>query len=121
MVVIPEDQRTLAALTHLSGLAGYIIPFGGALVPIIIWVVKSDSPLISTIAKQALWLNILGFILGGLLAVVGFFLALTVILIPVVVLLALGLSVALIGLPIVGAIKAWDGQYYKYPVVGLSV
>jgi uncharacterized Tic20 family protein len=56
-----------------------------------------------------------------LLAVVGFFLALTVILIPLVVILALGLSVALIGLPIVGAIKAWDGQYYQYPVVGLSL
>ena len=51
MTIAPEE-RTLAALTHLSGLASYVIPLGGALVPIIIWVVKSDSKVISSIAKQ---------------------------------------------------------------------
>ena len=50
--IAPED-RTMAALTHLSGLAGYIIPFGGVLVPIIIWMMKKDVPLISAIARQA--------------------------------------------------------------------
>jgi uncharacterized Tic20 family protein len=33
---IPPEERTMAALTHLSGLSGYIIPLGGAIVPIII-------------------------------------------------------------------------------------
>ncbi len=41
-VTIPPADRTLAALTHLSGLSGYAIPFGGVLVPIIIWAVKSE-------------------------------------------------------------------------------
>ena len=34
--VIQAQDRTLAMLTHLSGLAGYIIPLGGILVPVII-------------------------------------------------------------------------------------
>jgi len=114
---IPQDQRTLAALTHLSGLAGYVIPLGGAIVPIVIWMVKSDSPLISTIAKQALWLNILGFLGGGALVLMG----ITVILIPVALILGAILFLGLLVLPIVGAVKAWDGHYYRYPVVGLSV
>ena len=61
---ISNDERTLAALTHLSGLAGYLIPLGGVIVPIIIWVVKSDSRVISTVAKQALVLNVVVFLLG---------------------------------------------------------
>ena len=40
--IAPED-RTMAALTHLSGLSGYIIPFGGVLVPIIIWMMKKGD------------------------------------------------------------------------------
>ena len=40
VVTIAPEERTLAALTHLSGLSGYIVPLGGVLVPIIIWAVR---------------------------------------------------------------------------------
>ena len=115
-LTISPEERTLAALTHLSGLAGYVIPFGGVLVPIIIWIVKSDSPVVSTIAKQAVLLNVIVF----LLVIVTAILFLTIILIPVVILTWVVLAVAAIALPIVGAIKANDGRYYRYPVVGMS-
>ena len=62
-VTISPEERTLAALTHLSGLSGYIIPFGGVIVPIIIWMVKSESRVISSIAKQAILLNVIVFLL----------------------------------------------------------
>jgi len=113
---IDPADRGLAALTHLSGLAGYIIPFGGALVPVIIWIVKKDSPVISTIAKQALLLNLIVFALAGALAL----LLITIILIPVVLLGWLALGIAALALPIIGAIKASDGTYYKYPMIGLT-
>jgi uncharacterized Tic20 family protein len=115
MTITPEE-RTLAALTHLSGLAGYIIPLGGVLVPIIIWAVKSDSRVISSIAKQALLLNVVVFCLIAGTAI----LWLTVVLIPLVVLLWILLGVAAVALPIVGAIKAFDGNYFRYPVVGVT-
>jgi uncharacterized Tic20 family protein len=115
-IAIEPQDRTLAILTHLSGLAGYIIPLGGVLVPVIIWIVKSDHPVISSIAKQAVLLNVVVFFLGCALAL----LLLTVILIPVTFLGWAVLGLIAVILPIVGAIKASDGEYFRYPVVGIG-
>jgi uncharacterized Tic20 family protein len=112
---IPGHERTLAALTHLSGLSGYIVPFGGAIVPLIIWVVKRDSAVVSSIAKQALLLNLAVYVLVAATAV----LWLTIILIPAVILFWVALALAALALPIVGAIKANEGTYYRYPIVGV--
>ena len=113
---IEPPDRGMAAITHLSGLAGYIIPFGGAIVPIVIWMVKKDSPVISTIAKQALLLNVMVYVLIGVSAL----LFVTVILIPLVIVFWVLLGIAAVVLPIVGAIKASNGTYYRYPVIGLT-
>ena len=117
ITVISPEERTLAALTHLSGLAGYLIPLGGVIIPIIIWVVKSESRVVSTIAKQALLLNVVVFLVIAVTAL----LWLTVILIPVVILFWLLLGIAAIVLPIIGALKAHEGAYYSYPVIGLPL
>ena len=114
-VSIGPEERGLAAITHLSGLAGYIIPSGGVLVPIIIWMVKKDSAIISSIAKQAILLNCFVF----LLIITSAVLWITLILIPAVIVFWCVLGIAAIALPIVGAIKASDGTYYRYPVVGI--
>lgn len=114
-LTIATPDQGLAAITHLSGLAGYIIPFGGILVPVIIWIVKQDSAVISSIAKQAVLLNLIVFALVAATAV----LWLTIILIPFVLLFWFALGIAAIALPIVGAIKASQGEYYAYPVIGL--
>ena len=115
-VTISPEERALAAITHLSGLSGYIIPLGGIVVPIIIWMVKSESRVISTIAKQAILLNLIVF----LLVIAGVILFFTVILIPLVIIGWVVLGLAAIILPIVGALKANDGVYYRYPVVGIE-
>jgi hypothetical protein len=113
--IAPED-RTLASLTHLSGLSGYAVPFGGVIVPIVIWIVKRDSAVIASIAKQAILLNVVVFALfaGSLV------LWLTIVLIPLVVLFWGGLALAALVLPIIGAIKANQGDYYRYPVIGVA-
>jgi hypothetical protein len=114
---IPVEERTLATITHLSGLAGYLIPLGGVIVPIIIWAAKSDSKVIASVAKQALILNLVVFLLVAVSAV----LLITIILIPAVLLFWLFLGVAAVALPIVGAIKAQDGTYFRYPFVGITL
>src|SRR5690348_4090893 len=91
----PED-RSMAVLTHLSGLSGYIIPLGGIVVPIIIWIVKKDVPLIAAIARQAIILNIAVFVSICLTAV----LWLTLLLIPAVILFWCVLGLAAVVLPI---------------------
>ena len=115
-IEIAPEERTLAALTHLSGLAGYVIPLGGVLVPIILWIVKSDSRIVSSVAKQALLLNLVVFVLAAGVAI----LLLTIVLIPFVIVCWIALGIAAIALPIVGAVKAFDGAYYRYPVVGIT-
>ncbi len=57
---ITVEDRTLAALTHLSGLAGYLIPLGGV-VPLVIWWMQRESAEIAGIAKQAILLNVIVF------------------------------------------------------------
>jgi uncharacterized Tic20 family protein len=114
-VSIAPEERGLAALTHLSGLAGYIIPFGGVLVPIIIWIVKKDSAIVSSIAKQAILLNVVAFVMIGVVVA----LTLTIILIPIAFLLGIALFLGALALPIIGAVKANDGTYYRYPIVGI--
>jgi uncharacterized Tic20 family protein len=114
-IISPHD-RTLAVLTHLSGLSGYVLPLGGILVPIVIWAVKKDSATIATIAKQAILLNVVVFLLIVATAI----LWLTIILIPLVLLFWCALALVALALPIVGAIKANQGEYYRYPIVGLT-
>jgi len=111
---ISPEERTLAALTHLSGLSGYLIPLGGILVPIVIWAVKKDSRIISSIARQAVLLNLAVFFLIAATAI----LLITIILIPAVLVFWALLLIAAVALPIVGAIRAWEGTYFRYPVVG---
>jgi len=111
---IAPEERTVAALTHLAGLAGYLIPLGGVLVPVVIWMVKRDSRIISSIAKQALLLNVCVFLALAFSAI----LWITVILIPLVLLFWCALGLTAIVLPIVGALKAYDGTYFRYPIVG---
>jgi len=111
---IPDADRSFAVLAHLSGLAGYIIPFGGAVVPLCIMLFVSERPQIVAIAKQALLLNIAILCIAAV-AVAALF---TVILIPLSwLVLALLTPVAII-LPVVGAIKAADGVLFRYPLVG---
>ena len=112
---ITPEERGLAVCTHLSGLAGYVIPLGGVVVPTIIWMVKSESAVIVGIAKQAVLLNVIVWGLGLVAAV----LLITVILIPLVIVFWIALGIAALALPIVGAIKASQGDYYRYPVGGL--
>ena len=114
-MTIAAEDRSLAIMTHLAGLAGYVIPLGGVLVPIVIWIVKSENRTIAAIAKQAVFLNVVVFVLALLLILP----ALTLILIPISIVGWLALAAAALVLPIVGAVKASDGEFYSYPVLGI--
>ena len=116
VIPIAPEERGMAVLTHLSGLAGYIVPLGGVVVPIIIWMVKKDVPLIAAIARQAVILNVAVFVAICLSAI----LWITLILIPAVILFWCVIGIAAVVLPILGALKASDGVYYRYPVVGAN-
>jgi uncharacterized Tic20 family protein len=127
-IEIPAQDRGIAVLAHLSGLSGYVVPFGGILVPIALWIAKRDSPYIARIAQQAVLLNVAVFVALGVTFILLFTEAGTAPvrgLLPLYALVgfvlvagAVVLMAAAVVLPIVGAVKASRGEYYRYPLVG---
>jgi hypothetical protein len=107
----------LAMFVHLSILIGFIIPFFGLIVPIVVWITKSgQDDLAVANAKEAinfqittiLWaLLLVGLVLLGFKVFVFFFVAGA---------LAVALAIVFVVLPIIAAIKANGGEEYRYPL-----
>ncbi|RME94004.1 MAG: DUF4870 domain-containing protein, partial [Verrucomicrobia bacterium] len=103
------QTRLWAMILHLSVFAGYIVPLAGLVAPIVIWQVKkSQLPGIDIHGKI-----VLNWILSLILyVVIGLILSLVVV--GIFVLIAAG--VCAIVFPIVGGIKANNGEVWHYPL-----
>lgn len=102
--------RSWCVLCHLSALAGFVVPaLGHILGPLIVWLIKrSDSPEIDAHGKEALNFQIT-MLLYNLAAGV-----LCLVLIGFVLLVVLHiLNVVFV---IIAALKAGEGQTYRYPL-----
>ena len=106
---LSEQTKLWAMLLHLSCLAGYVVPLGGFVIPIVIWQLKKDElPELDEHGKNAVnWIisHLIWVAACVLLAFVG-------IGIPLLFLLAL-VSVVF---PLVAAIKASNGEVWPYPI-----
>lgn len=109
------DERTWALLGHLSALSTFVIPIGGVLGPLIIWLVKRDTlPFAADQAKEALNFNITVLIVALALVVLS------------VITLGIGLVIAIpagvvtfvgwLVLTIIAGINANNGVRYRYPL-----
>jgi uncharacterized Tic20 family protein len=108
----PSEERLWAMLCHLSALLT-IFAGAGLIASLVIWVVKRDSsPLVADQGKESLNFQIT-LLIAAAIAVACFF---TVILIPVGFVLVIVLPLWQLVLTIIAAIKAYDGQYYRYPL-----
>src|SRR5881394_2106661 len=102
----------LAMFTHLSILIGFIIPFFGLIVPIVVWITKKDSDELAVAnAKEAINFQI-SLLLWSLLLLGLAFLGPMV---WVAAALALVLGIGFLVLPIVAAVKANGGDQFRYP------
>lgn len=110
MEVVDKDTRLWGMLCHLSALCTYIgIPFGNVLGPLVIWLVNREQmPFVDDQGKEALNFNISMLIYGIVCALLIF------VLIGILLLIILGL--AHIILTIIAAIKANNGEAYRYPL-----
>ena len=112
----PESQaRTWNMLCHLSALAGFIIPFGNILGPLLVWQIKKNEiPSTNVHGKAAMNFQItvvIALLAGMAVAILLSFFCVGFLLIPVVMLIGLaGLIFA-----IIAGIKANNGEDYKYP------
>jgi uncharacterized protein len=104
-----QDARQWAMLLHFSLLAGFVVPFAGLILPIVIWQwKKSELPGMDEHGKVVMnWM--ISAIIYGLGCAALFFLV-----VPIFLLIALGICGVIF--PIIGGIKASNGELWKYPL-----
>lgn len=104
-----KDLRQWAMILHLSVLAGFIVPIAGLLAPIVVFILKKDA--VPGIVPHAYvifnWL-ISAFIYSIVCAILTF--------IVIGLFGFLALAVLCIVFPIIGAIKASEGEVWPYPL-----
>jgi len=109
----PKDVCTMAMLTHLLAFCGVVgIPFGNVLGPLVLWLVKkADHPFIDDQGKESLNFQItvmIAVVPLVILSLLPFVFCLTL---P----LLMALGIAAIVFVIIAAIKANEGEAYRYP------
>lgn len=103
------DLRTFTILMHLSIFAGAIVPFGGIILPVVMWTTNKDkSVLIDQHGK-----NILNWMISSIIYVIG---GAILVLIGIGVLILIAVAVCTVVFAILGAVKASNGEVYKYPL-----
>ncbi|MFZ1936378.1 MAG: DUF4870 domain-containing protein [Thermoguttaceae bacterium] len=104
---VEQQTRQWAMFLHLSQLACLVLPLAGLIVPILIWQMKkTDLPGLDEHGKIVVnW--IISEILYCIVLAITF---IGIFLVPVV------LAVGIIVFPIIGGIKANNGEVWKYPL-----
>ena len=107
--VSSKDEKMWGMLCHLSALAGFVIPFGNIIAPLVIWILKKEEfPFVDDQGKEALNFQIsltIYFIAGAILLIVG----IGFVILPIVAVFGLIMI-------IIASIKANDGVKYRYPL-----
>ncbi|MBN2365281.1 MAG: DUF4870 domain-containing protein [Calditrichaeota bacterium] len=106
---VTKDARTYGMLCHLVAFAGFIIPFGNLIGPLIIWLLKKEEfPFVNDQGKESLNFQIsmtIYAIISAILIVVvlGIFLLIAIVIFEIVMI-------------IIASIKANEGVSYRYPL-----
>lgn len=108
-----QDEKLWCMIAHLSAFAGFIFSFlgfaGGFIGPLVVWLLKKDqSYVIADSAKEALNFNI-SFTIYSIIAYITVFLLIGIVLVPIV-------YIAWVVLIIIGSVKAYQGQPFRYPL-----
>jgi uncharacterized Tic20 family protein len=103
-----KDANQWAMFVHFSLFAGYIVPIAGLLLPIILWQIKKDQYpfvdvhgkiVVNWIISLVIYAAICAVLIFVVIGIVGFVL----------------LGVLTIIFPIIGGIKANQGEVWEYP------
>jgi uncharacterized Tic20 family protein len=107
--MLRNEDKTWGMACHLAALAGLVIPFGNIIGPLVVWLMKkNESAFIDDQGKESLNFQISASIYM-LVAALSMFVLIGFILLPVVALATLIMT-------IVGAIRANNGEQYRYPL-----
>ena len=104
-----RDERMWAMFCHLSALAGFIIPFGSIIGPVIIWSIKKDEyPFVNEQGKEAINFQISMAIYMIISAI------LIIVVIGILMLIALGLFQLI--MIVIASVRANNGESFVYPL-----
>ena len=107
-----EREKNMAMLCHLAAFAGFLVPFGNIIGPVIVWMSgKAESSFVDEHGKASLNFQISLTLFFLLSAILGFFLG------PLVIVLILVFGIAVIYgiiMIIVNSVKAHNGEDGEY-------
>jgi len=105
-----KDACTWAMLCHIAGLGGFVLPGIGCVIgPLIVWQIKKDlAPFVDENGKEAMNFQI-SMLIYGVIAGLLCFACIGMFLLPAVAVVDIVFS-------IIAAIKASNGEAYRYPV-----
>lgn len=103
------NLRNFTTLLHISQFAGFVVPYAGFILPIVMWVTNKDqNEVINQHGK-----NILNWLISGTIyAIVAGILSF--ILIGILLLVAVGICAVIF--PIIGAVKSSNDEIWQYPL-----
>jgi len=103
------EPQTIATICHLASFAGFLMPFGNILGPLVVWLIKRhDSPYIDYHGKEALNFQI---------SLILYLIASAILIIVLIgILLIIVVGVVGIVLTIIAAVRASEGEEYRYPM-----
>ncbi len=109
--VTDKDARLWGTFTHLAAFAGLLgIPFGSIVGPLVLWLIKrNDISFVDYSGKEALnfQISIMIYMIASTPLLCGG---------PLVLLAVIPLAIVDLIFTIIAAIKANNGEYYRYPI-----
>lgn len=103
---VPAESRKLAMLAHLSAFVAFVgVP--SLVGPLVVWLLNREDPFVEQQAKDALNFNI-SFLIYGIVAAISIILLVGLIAFPAVL-------ITWFALVIVAAVRAANGENYRYP------
>ncbi len=116
---VDAQERMWAMWCHLAAFAGWLVPIGSILGPLVIWLTKKQEyPLVDREGKKALNFQITTLICFVLFFIVFFVAAFTetAVFAIVAVIVGLALGISWLVLVILAAVRTNDGKDFSYPV-----
>ncbi len=104
-----SDARTWGMLCHLAAFAGYLIPLGWLIGPLVVWLIKREQyAFVDIQGKESVNFQI-SILIYTLISGVLFLVLIGMVLLPAVLIFQ-------IVMVIIAMIKASNGEYFRYPL-----
>ena len=104
-----RQDRTLDATCHFLAFAGFMIPIGNIIGPLVLWAIKKDEmPSVNEHGKESVNFQI-SMTIYTIIAALSTFILIGFVLLPAVVVLNIVLVIS-------AGVKAANGEFYRYPL-----